>query len=219
MLGIAYAASLGGVATLIGTPPNAIFAGVVEKTYGISISFLEWMVFALPMSAVMLSLCWIYLTRIVFARADLHLPGSQTFIREQIERLGAMTRQEKQVAAVFCTVAALWVLRGLYQPQGLAMVKDSTIAIGGALLLFMIPVDIRKGESAVLHAGDKLPELVVEPLPMNEKDLNRFGIRGAVSREAKKYSFQVKTRDRMNAATMPGRAMGRMIRTNAPHTP
>ena len=57
-----------------------------------------------------------------------------------------MTRQEKQVAAVFCTVAALWVLRGLYQPQGLAMVKDSTIAIGGALLLFMIPVDISKGE-------------------------------------------------------------------------
>ena len=97
-------------------------------------------------SVVMLSLCWIYLTRIVFARADLHLPGSQTVIREQIERLGAMTRQEKQVAAVFCTVAALWVLRGLYQPQGLAMVKDSTIAIGGALLLFMIPVDIRKGE-------------------------------------------------------------------------
>ena len=146
MLGIAYAASLGGVATLIGTPPNAIFAGVVEKTYGISISFLDWMVFALPLSVVMLALCWLYLTRIVFVRADLHLPGSQTVIREQIDRLGAMTRQEKQVAAVFCTVAALWVLRGLYQPQGLAMVKDSTIAIGGALLLFMIPVDISKGE-------------------------------------------------------------------------
>jgi sodium-dependent dicarboxylate transporter 2/3/5 len=146
MLGIAYAASLGGVATLIGTPPNAIFAGVVEKTYGIHISFLDWMVFALPMSVVMLALCWLYLTRIVFARADLQLPGSQTVIREQIERLGDMTRQEKQVAVVFCTVAALWVLRGLYQPEALAMVKDSTIAIAGALLLFMIPVDISKGE-------------------------------------------------------------------------
>ena len=146
MLGIAYAASLGGVATLIGTPPNAIFAGVVEKTYGIHISFLDWMLFALPMSMVMLALCWLYLTRIVFARADLQLPGSQTVIREQIERLGDMTRQEKQVAVVFCTVAALWVLRGLYQPEGLAMVRDSTIAIAGALLLFMIPVDISKGE-------------------------------------------------------------------------
>ena len=101
MLGIAYAASLGGVATLIGTPPNAIFAGVVEKTYGISISFLDWMVFALPMSVLMLALCWLYLTRVGFALADLHLPGSQTVIREQIDCHGAMTRQEKQVAAVF----------------------------------------------------------------------------------------------------------------------
>ncbi len=146
MLGIAYAASLGGVATLIGTPPNAIFAGVVEKTYGISISFLDWMVFALPLSLLMLALSWLYLTRVVFARADLQLPGSQSVIRDQIERLGPMTRQEKQVAVVFGTVAALWLLRGLYQPQGLAMVTDSTIAIAGALLLFMIPVDIRKGE-------------------------------------------------------------------------
>jgi len=146
MLAIAYAASLGGVATLIGTPPNAIFAGVVEKNYGITVSFLDWMKFALPLSLVMLALTWLYLTRVLFTRADMQLPGSRAVIHEQLARLGRMSRQEKLVALVFCGVAGLWVLRGLYQPPGLAMVKDSTIAIAGALLLFLIPVDIKKGE-------------------------------------------------------------------------
>jgi len=146
MLGIGYAASIGGVATLIGTPPNAIFAGVLEKTYGVSIGFLDWMVFALPLSLVMLFMVWFYLARVLFSRADMHLPGSKALIREQIHRLGPMSRQEKLVAAVFCVVALLWVLRGIYQPPGLSMVKDSTIAIAGAILLFLIPVNLKKGE-------------------------------------------------------------------------
>jgi sodium-dependent dicarboxylate transporter 2/3/5 len=146
MLGIAYAASIGGIATLIGTPPNAIFAGVIENTYGINISFLDWMVFALPLSLFMLCLTWLYLTRVLFTQADICLPGGGALINEQLARLGPMSRQEKIVAAVFCLVAALWILRGLYQPASLAMVKDSTIAIAGALLLFMIPVDLKKGE-------------------------------------------------------------------------
>ena len=102
MLGIGYAASIGGVATLIGTPPNAIFAGVMEKTYGISISFLDWMMFALPLSLVMLFIVWFYLARVLFTRADMHLPGSKAMIREHIARLGPMSRQEMIVAAVFC---------------------------------------------------------------------------------------------------------------------
>ena len=146
MLGIGYSASIGGVATLIGTPPNAILAGVVEKTYGYSLSFLEWMSFGLPLSMVMLLVTWVYLTKIVF-RSEIHqLPGGQEFIRQQINSLGPMTREEKYVAAVFSTVALLWVLRGLLDPGVLKMVEDSTIAICGALLLFVIPVDIKKRE-------------------------------------------------------------------------
>jgi len=146
MLGIGYAASIGGVATLIGTPPNAIFAGVMEKTYGVSISFLDWMMFALPLSLVMLFIVWYYLSRVLFTRADMHLPGSKAMIREHIARLGPMSRQELTVAAVFSVVALLWILRGFFQPQALSMVKDSTIAIAGALLLFLIPVDLKKRE-------------------------------------------------------------------------
>ena len=146
MLGICYAASIGGVATLIGTPPNAIFAGVVENTYGVSISFTDWMAFALPLSMVMLAVTWWYLTRILRQGTQARLPGGKQLILQQLERLGPMTRQEKQVAVVFTSVALLWILRGLYQPAGLAMVKDSTIAIAGALLLFLIPVNLQKRE-------------------------------------------------------------------------
>ena len=146
MLGIGYAASIGGIATLIGTPPNAIFAGVVEKTYGYSISFVEWMSFGLPLSIVMLAITWLYLTRIVFPSEVKLLPGGRELIERQIERLGAMSREEKYVAVVFCTVASLWILRGLFNPVELRMVKDSTIAIGGALLLFMIPVNLKRRE-------------------------------------------------------------------------
>ena len=146
MLGIGYAATIGGVATLIGTPPNAIFAGVVEKSYGYSVSFLDWLKFALPLSVVMLLLTWLYLTRILFRSEIAHLPGGREFFRQQLAGLGPMSREEKAVAIVFTTVAALWILRGLYQPPALAMVKDSTIAIAGAVVLFMIPVNLKRRE-------------------------------------------------------------------------
>ncbi len=146
MLGIGYAASIGGVATLIGTPPNAIFAGVVEKSYGYSISFLDWMRFGLPLAAVMLVITWLYLTRIMFRSEVAELPCGRDFIHQQLARMGPMKREEKYVAAVFVGVALLWVLRGLYQPAALHMVKDSTIAIAGALLLFLIPVNLKKRE-------------------------------------------------------------------------
>jgi sodium-dependent dicarboxylate transporter 2/3/5 len=146
MLGIGYAASIGGVATLVGTPPNAIFAGVVEKTYGYSISFFEWMSFGLPLAVVMLLITWLYLARVAFRSKITQLPGGREFIHDQLTQLGPMKREEKLVALVFSAVAALWVLRGLYQPASLHMVKDSTIAIAGALLLFLIPVNLKKRE-------------------------------------------------------------------------
>ena len=146
VLGIAYAASIGGVATLIGTPPNAILAGVVERTYGYTISFIEWMAFGLPLALVMLFVAWLYLTRVLFCSETDELPGGRAWIHEQLDRLGPVSRQEKQVAAVFLTVAGLWVLRGLYQPAALNMVKDSTIAIAGAVALFLIPVNLQRRE-------------------------------------------------------------------------
>jgi len=146
MLGIGYAASIGGIATLIGTPPNAIFAGVVERNLGLSIGFLEWMKFGLPLSLLLLGVAWVYLTRVMLRGKPPQFEGGRQFIRTQIERLGPMSREEKAVAAVFASVALLWIGRGLYRPDEVGMVKDSTIAIAGALLLFLIPVNLERRE-------------------------------------------------------------------------
>ncbi|WP_455203057.1 SLC13 family permease [Kaarinaea lacus] len=146
MLGIAYAASIGGVATLIGTPPNAILAGVVEKNYGVSIGFAEWMMFGVPLSMLMLLIAWFYLTRYVMGIEAKELPGGKQAIHQQISVLGPMSSQEKKVLGVFVLVAAAWLLRGLLNIEALAAVSDSSIAIVGALLLFVIPADWKKGE-------------------------------------------------------------------------
>ena len=146
MLGIAYSASIGGVATLIGTPPNAILAGIAEKNYGITIGFARWLAFALPLSLLMLLCTWVYLTRILF-RLPAQAPATgRAGIRDELLALGRMRREEKAVLAVFCAVAAAWILRGLIDSKTFAQITDSTIAMSGALLLFVIPADFKRGE-------------------------------------------------------------------------
>lgn len=158
MLSIAYAASIGGVATLIGTPPNAILAGVVEKTYGITIGFADWMVFALPLSVVMLALTWFYLTRFVYRGEMSELPGGRQTIDRELERIGPIQKQETRVLVVFVCVAAAWILRSVVDIEALAMVTDSSIAILGALALFVIPADFGKREFLLdWHTAVKIP--------------------------------------------------------------
>ncbi|MDZ7661145.1 DASS family sodium-coupled anion symporter [Thiohalophilus sp.] len=148
MLGIAYAASIGGIATLIGTPPNAILAGVVEKQYGYSIGFAEWMLFAAPLSVVMLFITWWFLTRVAFRQTMAEgLSGGRRVIRQQLDELGPMSRQEKRVLIVFGFVVLVWLFRGLINDiPALSEITDSSVAILGALLLFVIPADIKKGQ-------------------------------------------------------------------------
>lgn len=139
MLGIAYAASIGGVATLIGTPPNAVLAGVVEKLYGFKITFADWIVFGLPLSVVMLVLAWWYLTRLSFTRLPRVRGTGKETIRNEIQRIGPLTFQEKAVLAVFVSVAAAWIGHGLAPWTWLAKLQDSSIAIAGAIALFLLP--------------------------------------------------------------------------------
>ena len=146
MLGIAYAASIGGISTLIGTPPNAIMVGIIETHFEQSISFLDWMLFALPLSIVMLILTWYYLTRFAFPGELEHLPGGRETIQREIVALGKMTHQEKSVLSVFCLVAFLWITRGFIELEQFKFITDSTIAMGGAFLLFIIPSDFKSGE-------------------------------------------------------------------------
>lgn len=141
MLSIAYAASIGGVATLIGTPPNAILAGVIESNFGYSIGFAQWMAFGVPISLSMLALCWFYLTRIAFKSEFSELPGGRQSIQEKYNELGPMSLPEKKVLSIFALVAISWILRGLLDIEELSAVSDASIAIAGAVLLFIIPAE------------------------------------------------------------------------------
>jgi sodium-dependent dicarboxylate transporter 2/3/5 len=146
MLGIAYSASIGGVATLIGTPPNAILGGVLENMYQQRISFAAWMGFGVPLSLLMLAIAWFYLTRIAYPVVDQTITETTDIIRKELTALGPMSRQEICVAAVFATVAIGWIIRGLIDIPGMVDVSDASIAIAGALALFLIPSDFRKKE-------------------------------------------------------------------------
>ena len=151
MLGIAYSASIGGVATLIGTPPNAILAGIVERIYQHRISFAAWMAFGLPLSMVMLTIAWIYLTRFAYPVKQQASNQVTDVIQQEIKQLGSMSRPEKLVAIIFAFVAMIWIGRGLFDITLLKGVSDASIAMAGALLLFIIPVrfeftSIQQGE-------------------------------------------------------------------------
>ena len=146
MLSIAYSASIGGVATLIGTPPNAILAGMVEKLYGQTISFASWLAFGLPLSVIMLIVTWFYLTRIAYPLRATALPGVDKVFDRELSQLGPISSEERWVLGVFLAVSSAWVARGLIDVPALSMVTDASIAIAGALLLFIIPSDLAQRE-------------------------------------------------------------------------
>ncbi|MBW2004481.1 MAG: DASS family sodium-coupled anion symporter [Deltaproteobacteria bacterium] len=146
MLGIAYAASIGGVATIIGSPPNAIFVGLVNKMWGKQISFATWMLYGTPLSAVAMLCAWYYLTNIAFPLELKELPGGTGVIEGELKKLGSISRQERQVLVVFTLVAILWLTRSFVLTKFMPLINDTTIAIFGALLLFLMPANLKKGQ-------------------------------------------------------------------------
>ena len=166
MLGIAYAATIGGVTTLIGTPPNAVLAATASETLGIEVGFVEWMVVGVPIAVVFLPLGWLVLTRWIFPPGSLR-GDARDLIEGERARLGPMSRAERVVAVVFVATAMAWLLRAPKQVGDVTIpgiqtlapwVRDSTIAIAGALALFLIPVNWRKGECALdWNTANKIP--------------------------------------------------------------
>lgn len=144
MLGIAYAASIGGLATLIGTPPNALLAGFLETSYGYEIGFAQWMTVGLPLTAVSLPLAWWVLTRVAFPIRIREIPGGRSVIREQLLGLGPISAGERRVAVVFALTALAWITRPLTQAV-IPGLSDAGIAMAAAVALFVIPVDWRRG--------------------------------------------------------------------------
>jgi len=140
LLGIAYSASIGGLATLIGTPPNALLVGFMAENYGIEISFARWMIVGVPVSMVMLPIAWLLLTRVLY---PVNIPASDA-VRDHLhkmrEDLGKMTTPEKRVAIIFGTVIFSWMLRKpITGWLGITGVSDAGIVMTAALLLFLLP--------------------------------------------------------------------------------
>lgn len=146
MLAIAYSASIGGVATLIGTPPNAIFAGAVRAIYDIEISFARWMSYGLPISTIFMVVTWAVLTRNPAVKSLGHLEGGREVVKEELQRMGPMSRAEIKVLVVFALVVLSWITRSFLLVHFLPNLTDAMIALAGAVILFVIPVDLRKGE-------------------------------------------------------------------------
>ncbi|MGB7757666.1 MAG: DASS family sodium-coupled anion symporter, partial [Salinisphaera sp.] len=141
LLAIAYAASIGGVGTLIGTPPNALLAAYLAESQGITLGFAQWMLLGVPVSAVMLALAWWWLTRRDFALDTEQ--DSDELIREQLSALGPLTKAEKWVTFIFLATATAWIARPLLSDNGLPWLSDTGIAIAAAITLFLVPVNTR----------------------------------------------------------------------------
>lgn len=142
LLGIAYSASIGGIATLIGTPTNAIMVSVIRSEYGEEIGFASWFFLALPVSVLLLILCWLYLLRYFKLQdADKNpvLRESFSTLEKAKRELGSMSWEEKAVALVFASVAFSWIARPLLQHYLGPGLNDSSIALFGVLVLFVIP--------------------------------------------------------------------------------
>jgi sodium-dependent dicarboxylate transporter 2/3/5 len=155
-LAIAYAASVGGLGTPVGTPPNMIFMAQYAKTFGTEPSFLDWMGYGLPCVIIGIPLLYLYLTRLG-GKLPAQLPGgSRAMIRDELKALGPMTKDEKAVAIVFGMMVLLWVTRaikvddevyGWASALGIASyVHDSTVAVAGAIVLFAFPSRTLPGE-------------------------------------------------------------------------
>jgi len=146
LLGIAYAASIGGVGTLIGTAPNAFIAGYLEEAHQIEISFVDWMKIGVPVVLVMLPITWLLLTRFLFPVVKLDVPGSERLVTDELAALGRMGSGERAVLIVFSLAAFCWIFgKQITSFTGLPL-TDPGVAIGAAILLFAWPLSLKKRE-------------------------------------------------------------------------
>ncbi|MEK9649326.1 MAG: SLC13 family permease [Gammaproteobacteria bacterium] len=158
LLGIAYAATIGGMSTLVGTAPNIIFAAFMQNTYGIEISFVGWMMLGVPLSALMLFLSWYALTSLVYPVNFKATTETKIKLREMLNNLGALSSDEKKVLGVFTLAASLWMFRTIIDDlPGLALLTDAGVAIICALLFFVIPSNSRNADLLTWQQANKLP--------------------------------------------------------------
>ena len=138
MLGIAYAASIGSLGTIIGTPPNTLLVGYLQDTFAISIGFGQWMLAGVPLAIVFTAIAWLVLTKVVFRPEMDTIPGGQQLMRRELAELGHWTPAQRRTLAVFLLAVASWVAIPLIWRND-PPISDAGIAVAVALLLFAVP--------------------------------------------------------------------------------
>ncbi len=159
MLGIAYAASIGSLGTLIGTPPNALLAGYMKTAFNINIVFAQWMVFGTPLAFIMLILSWLLLTYVIFPLKIKEIPGGKEVIRAELKKLGRLSRAEISVGVIFILASLGWIfLDTILKSWGIKIDKiDSVIAMGVSALLFILPANNQGDRLIDWGVAKKLP--------------------------------------------------------------
>jgi sodium-dependent dicarboxylate transporter 2/3/5 len=158
MLGIAYAATIGGMSTLVGTAPNIVFSAFMLETYGVEISMIDWMTLGVPLAAVMLVSAWIILTKYVFPISFITSNDTKEHLHRMLDDLGPLSKDELKISVIFGLTALAWIFRkGLDNFELLSGLTDAGIAIISAILLFMIPSSNNKDDLLNWDSSNKLP--------------------------------------------------------------
>ncbi len=144
MLSIAYAASIGGIATIIGTPPNVVMVGYMKRFYNLDVSFSSWMMVGVPLMIALLVSLYFIITKILYRNNLNAIEGSEQLIQRKLQKLGKMTKEEKQVLIIFSVTCFFWIFRqNLNALIGKNMLDDTTIAMTGGICMFLMPVNLR----------------------------------------------------------------------------
>lgn len=158
MIGIAYAASIGGLGTIIGTPPNMVMTGFMKKLANFDMPFLDWMVAAVPLVVVMIAATYFVMTRLVLRNNLGRLEKTAGLISDELTLLGKISRDQLVVILVFSFTVTLWVLRvQINKLVGAELLHDATIALIGGLLFFAVPSATKPGNILNWEDLDKLP--------------------------------------------------------------
>ena len=140
MLSIAYASNFGGIATIVGTPPNVAFVGYFENTYNTSIDFIDWLLLCAPISILLMLTLYLVLTKILFPNKMRSNEAVISFINKEYYGLGPISTPEIRVMIIFSITALLWIFKGIINAsQHLVKLDDTMIALMGALALFICP--------------------------------------------------------------------------------
>lgn len=140
MLAIAYASNFGGISTIIGTPPNVAFTGIISRTYNYSIEFFDWMIICTPIALLLLLSLYIVMTRFLYPNNMPSEPQTKMIIKNELQKLGPMSTQEKRVLIIFICTALLWIFRELIDRIPNVYLDDTVIAVMAAFALFICPV-------------------------------------------------------------------------------